>query len=242
MSQPHSLPTLLASPPQGGVRVYEISRTPFSIGRRQDNDLCLDDIAISARHARIIAVQAVLFLEDLGSAAGTFINEQRIDRRQLHDGDNIRLGTHRLMFRQDYRAATGSTPAQQPINGNRGAVVSCRAEGKVPATDRTIGIVEILSGNTGQAQYHLTRQVSLVGAQDDAVITLTGWFAPKTAAVINRKGEGYLVSQTESGKRILINGRLMQGEQALRHGDVLEVAGITMRFLLQDRNAPSPNI
>jgi hypothetical protein len=52
--------------------------------------------------------------------------------------------------------------------------------------------------------------------------------------VISRRGEGYVVSQTESGKRILVNGRHIQGEHALRNGDVVEVAGLTMRFLLRD--------
>jgi len=94
--------------------------------------------------------------------------------------------------------------------------------------------VEILSGKTGQSQYHLTKHVSLIGAQDDAVITLTGWFAPKTAAMISRRGDGYVVSQTESGKRILVNGRPIQGEHKLRNGDVVEVAGITMRFLMRE--------
>jgi NMD protein affecting ribosome stability and mRNA decay len=97
-----------------------------------------------------------------------------------------------------------------------------------------VGLVEILSGKTGQSQYHLTKHVSLIGAQDDAVITLTGWFAPKTAAMISRRGDGYVVSQTESGKRILVNGRPIQGEHKLRNGDVVEVAGITMRFLMRE--------
>ena len=113
-------------------------------------------------------------------------------------------------------------------------VVSRPMGGERPPTEQKIGVVEILSGKSGQSQYHLTKHVSLIGAQDDAVITLTGWFAPKTAAVINRRGEGYVVSQTESGKRILVNGRHIQGEHALRNGDVVEVAGLTMRFLLRD--------
>ncbi len=241
MSQPHSSPTLLVKSPQGAPQVCALSHMPFTLGRSRDNDLSLDDTAVSPRHARIITVHDVLFIEDLGSTSGTFVNDQRIVRRQLHHGDSIRLGHHRLILQHAQQATTGSTRAPEVLNGNTGAVASCGPEGNTPTPDRNIGVVEILSGKTGQAQYRLTRPVSLVGAQDDAVITLTGWFAPKTAAVINRKGDGYLVSQTESGKRILINGRVAQGEQVLRHGDVLEVAGITMRFLLQDRTAAAPN-
>lgn len=236
MSQPHTaIPTLLITPPQGGIRVCELSRTPFTIGRAQGNDLCLEDLALSARHARIIMVQDQPFIEDLGSASGTFVNEQRVERRQLRDADRVRLGTHHFVFREDPRGASGSASLQGTPAGDKTLVLSPQPERTVHT--RHIGTVEILSGQTGQAQYLLTRPLSLVGAQDDAVITLTGWFAPKTAAMISRRHEGYAVSQTESGKRILINGRVAQGEQALRHGDVVEVAGITMRFLLRDQNS-----
>ena len=110
-------------------------------------------------------------------------------------------------------------------------VVSDSRSGERPAAEQKVGLVEILSGKTSQPQYRLTKHVSLIGAQDDAVITLTGWFAPKTAAVISRRGDGYVVSPTESGKRVLVNGRPVHGEHMLRNGDVVEVAGITMRFL-----------
>ncbi|MBS0170156.1 MAG: FHA domain-containing protein [Nitrospira sp.] len=238
MSQPHAaIPTLLIALPHGGIRVCELSRTPFTIGRAQGNDLCLEDSALSAHHAQIIMVQNLPFLEDVGSSSGTFVNDARVERHHLRDADTIRLGAYRLTFREHHRAAGEAASHRKAPIADTTVVLSRRQEGPGPAPERHIGIVEILSGATGQAQYHLTKPTSLVGAQDDAVITLTGWFAPKTAAMISRKNEGYAVSQTESGKRILINGRVTQGEQALRHGDVVEVAGITMRFLLRAQSS-----
>ncbi|MCC2641141.1 MAG: uncharacterized protein K0S45_1554 [Nitrospira sp.] len=232
-------PTLLVKAPQGGTKEIEISRMPFAIGRRNDNDLCLEDIAVSGHHARIVKVQEVLFLEDLTSTNGTFINEQKIDRRQLQDADSIRIGTHRLIFRGNQPAQAEAPPAcPMPITDHT-MIVSGSPAGERAALDQNAGLMEILSGKTDRSQYRLTKHVSLIGAQDDAVITLTGWFAPKTAAVISRRGDGYVISPTESGKRILVNGRPVQGEQALRHADVVEVAGITMRFLVRDlRKSP----
>ena len=227
-------PTLLVKAPQGGTRELEVSRTPFTIGRTHDNDLCLEDLAVSAHHARIVQVQQVLFLEDLTSTNGTFVNEQKIDRRQLRDADSIRLGTHRLIFRDVHPITAETAGTGDSLITDETLVVSRPMGGERPPAGQKIGVVEILSGKSGHAQYHLTKHVSLIGAQDDAVITLTGWFAPKTAAMISRRGEGYVVSQTESGKRILVNGRHIQGEHALRNGDVVEVAGLTMRFLLRD--------
>ena len=235
MSQHHPAPPrLLVRTPHDGTRECDITRTPFTIGRTPDNDLCLEDPAVSAHHARIVQVQAVLFLEDLSSTNGSFVNEHPIERRQLRDADALRFGSHRAIFREKPGSATRPALAGEGLVTDKAKVVASTPAREAPAPARKIGIVEILSGRTGQSHYPLTRQVSLIGAQDDAVITLTGWFAPNTAAMISRKGDAYVVSQTESGKRILVNGRTVQREHALRHGDVVEVAGITMRFVLRD--------
>lgn len=230
-------PLLLVRAPHGGTRECEITHIPFTIGRKPDNDLCLEDPAVSAHHARIVQVQEVLFLEDLSSTNGSFVNEHPIDRRQLQDADALRFGTHRVIFRDKPGSAVEPAITGEALVSDRTMVVPSAAARESPAPARKVGIVEILSGQTGQSHYPLTRQVSLIGAQDDAVITLTGWFAPKTAAMISRRGDAYVVSQTESGKRILINGRPVQREHALRHGDVVEVAGITMRFVLRDERS-----
>ncbi|MBI4003351.1 MAG: FHA domain-containing protein [Nitrospira defluvii] len=239
MSQNQSpSPTLLVKAPQGGTKEIEVTHTPFTIGRKTDNDLCLEDVAVSGHHARIAQVQKVLFLEDLNSTNGTFVNEQKIDRRQLQDADSIRIGTHRLIFRGNQPTQADSPPAGELLIGDKTMVVADSRAAERPAPEQKVGLVEILSGKTSQPQYRLTKHVSLIGAQDDAVITLTGWFAPKTAAVISRRHEGYVVSPTESGKRILVNGRPVQGEHTLQNGDVVEVAGITMRFLVRDLKNP----
>ena len=231
MSQkPTPSPTLLVKAPQGGTKELEVLHTPFTIGRKADNDLCLEDVAVSGHHARIAQIQKVLFLEDLHSTNGTFVNEQKIDRRQLQDADSIRIGAHRLIFRGNQLTPMDSPPLKELLITDKTIVVSESRAGERPMAQK-VGLVEILSGKTSQSQYRLTKHVSLIGAQDDAVITLTGWFAPKTAAVISRRGDGYVVSPTESGKRIQINGRPIEVEHMLLNGDVVEVAGITMRFL-----------
>ena len=146
MSQNHfPSPTLLVKAPQGGTKEIEVPRTPFTIGRKYDNDLCLEDIAVSGHHARIAQVQEVLFLEDLNSTNGTFVNEQKIDRRQLQDADSIRIGTHRLIFRGNHLTESVSLPASELLIADRTMVVSDSRSGERPAAEQKVGLVEILS-------------------------------------------------------------------------------------------------
>jgi pSer/pThr/pTyr-binding forkhead associated (FHA) protein len=225
-------PILLVRAPQGATKEVEILRTPFAIGRKTDNDLCVEDVAVSGHHARIDQVQEVLFLEDLGSTNGTFINDQKIDRRQLHDADTIRVGAHCLTFRGNQLMPATSLPVDSRLTDST-IVVPDPYAGHRPAVQR-VGVVEVLSGKTDQPHYRLINDASLIGAQDDAVITLTGWFAPKTAAVISRREDRYVIRPTETGKRILVNGQPVHCEHKLLNGDVVEVAGVTMRFLDRD--------
>jgi pSer/pThr/pTyr-binding forkhead associated (FHA) protein len=77
---------------------FETGPVPVTIGRAGDNTVVLgrDDFA-SARHARVEAQRDGLWLIDLGSTNGTFVNGQRIDgRRRLRDGDVVKVGDTEL--------------------------------------------------------------------------------------------------------------------------------------------------
>jgi pSer/pThr/pTyr-binding forkhead associated (FHA) protein len=227
-------PTLLVRAPQGGTKEVTVSRTPFNIGRKPDNDLPLEDPAVSGHHARILKIQEVLFIEDQQSTNGTFVNEQKIDRKQLRDTDTIRVGTHRLVFRYQDPTVAPSEPVASAVDTDKTMVVSGAIAAAAQSSPQKVGVVNILSGKTTKAQYHLTRQVSLIGSHTDAAIQLTGWFAPKNAAIIGRRSEGYFVNPAEGSKKILINDEPVEGQQMLLDGDVLEVAGVRMQFHLRD--------
>jgi hypothetical protein len=74
------------------------------------------------------------------------------------------------------------------------------------------------------------KQVNVIGSQDGSAIRLTGWFAPKAAATIARRGHNYSISQSRSTKPLLINGIQVMGQHDLKDGDHIEVAGVTLRF------------
>jgi len=83
---------LLLIDPTGARRQVTISSTPFRIGRQAGNELVLRDSRISRVQAQITAENAKLMLEDLGSRHGTFVNGQRIVRRELQPRDHIEFG------------------------------------------------------------------------------------------------------------------------------------------------------
>jgi EAL domain-containing protein (putative c-di-GMP-specific phosphodiesterase class I) len=83
----------------------EITRTPFVIGRTEDNNLVLRSKAISRHHAEINLSGNLLWIRDLKSTNGTYVNCSRIDDAvELRDHDTINLGGAELIVCQDNRA------------------------------------------------------------------------------------------------------------------------------------------
>lgn len=222
---------LLVSLHERGSRDFDLTQDRFTIGRRPDNDLMIDDPAVSGHHARLVKIQAVYFLEDTGSTNGTAVNGTRIDRHQLRDADVITIGKHRLIFR-DATAGTPAAPAE-PAGDCDETMVLTAAGGRRRTPDSPAGRIVVIHGKTDRREYQLTKQVNAIGSHADAAVRLTGWFAPKHVAMIARRGTGYAVNATGTGKSLLVNGTEVKGQQELRHGDVIEVGGIKMYFYLK---------
>jgi len=93
-----SAPKLIISLENKIVEEIPIEKEILTIGRRTDNDLCLDNLAISGYHSQISTVLDDCFLEDLGSTNGTFVNSEIIKKHALKDGDIIDIGNHRIKY------------------------------------------------------------------------------------------------------------------------------------------------
>jgi serine phosphatase RsbU (regulator of sigma subunit) len=80
----------------GGSQQVALDHSPFTIGRREDNDLCVSEPHVSRLQARIIRQQDGWHIEDRSSSAGTFVNGERITLRKLEANDKIEFGVGRL--------------------------------------------------------------------------------------------------------------------------------------------------
>lgn len=208
-------------------RSIDLTADSFSIGRKPENDLPIDDHTVSSRHAKIVRVQSVYFLEDLKSTNGTAVNGKPVERAQLHDADVITIGQHRIIFQDNAPSAATSVPASLDLD----QTLAISGKHLAAAPSITAKVV-ITSGKTDRLEYHLTKRANLIGSQEGAAIRLTGWFAPKAVALISSRGSGFTISPSEGSKRLLINGREVSAPQTLKDGDGIEVAGVSMTFYI----------
>ncbi len=86
---------------------YPLDGATCTIGRQKDNAICLENLAVSSYHARIVPHPPHAYLlEDLHSTNGTFVNAQRIAQHLLHLGDVILIGVYRLQYVDNDGAGT----------------------------------------------------------------------------------------------------------------------------------------
>src|SRR6266568_1620623 len=78
------------------VKEVPVGNRPVTIGRSPDNDLPVDNLAVSNHHAKVYFEAGRMVVEDLDSLNGTFVNDLRVERATLHDGDNIHIGKHKI--------------------------------------------------------------------------------------------------------------------------------------------------
>ena len=85
----------------GGGRageVFALAGERMTIGRSPDAEVFLDDVTVSRNHALLVRRRDGLFLDDLGSLNGTYVNRHRIESHRLADGDELQVGKYKLTY------------------------------------------------------------------------------------------------------------------------------------------------
>jgi pSer/pThr/pTyr-binding forkhead associated (FHA) protein len=80
---------------------YNMTKERYTIGRLPDNDVRIDNPAVSGHHSLIINILNDSFLEDLNSTNGTYVNGKLIKKHALQHGDVITIGHHQLRFAEE---------------------------------------------------------------------------------------------------------------------------------------------
>ncbi|HVC01693.1 MAG TPA: FHA domain-containing protein [Steroidobacteraceae bacterium] len=222
---------------------YNMNKERYTIGRLPDNDIRIDNPAVSGHHSLIINILNDSFLEDLNSTNGTYVNGKLIKKHAMQHGDVITVGHHQLRFvdsqegdveQDEFEKTMVITPSSQGEERIRrvGQAVDQAAKA-VAVTRKPSGPAEapvalpkaklqVLSGAFAGRELELTKALTTLGRPGIQV------------AAITRRAEGYFIVHVDSGKENdfpLVNGVAI-GPQArrLNDNDVVQLAGVKMGF------------
>jgi pSer/pThr/pTyr-binding forkhead associated (FHA) protein len=210
---------------------YNMNKERYTIGRLPDNDIRIDNPAVSGHHSLIINILNDSFLEDLNSTNGTYVNGKLIKKHALQHGDVITVGHHQLRFVEDDDAQQDEFEKTMVIQPSARPVDKLQAATGETASRRTLGNgaaamrkarLQVLSGAFAGRELELTKTLTTLGRPGVQV------------AAITRRSEGYFIVHVDSEPHDdypLVNG-VPIGAQArkLIDNDVIQLAGVKMGF------------
>jgi len=207
------------------IKEVQITKDKTTLGRRPYNDIVIDNLAVSGEHAVLQMAGQDVFIEDLNSTNGTYINGKAVKRQLLAHNDTVEIGKYKIKYLVsdgvDYEhtmvirpGATAPTPgfvpsrtAAMPGFGSLGGEIA-------PASMR------VLSGAAAGREVSLTKVVTTVGKPGVQVASIT------------RRPAGYVLAHVEGSARPSVNGSPLVGDTLpLRNGDVIDLAGTQLQFV-----------
>ena len=214
---------------------YNMSKERYTIGRLPDNDIRIDNAAVSGHHALIINILNDSFLEDLNSTNGTYVNGKIIKKHALQHGDVITVGHHSLRFvESEADEPQDEFEKTMVISPRDAARMSIPPAASVAPPVQAAAAQAYPNGSLPRARLQVLSG-QFAGRELDLVKTLTTLGRPGVqVAAITRRADGFYIIHVESsrdGDYPLVNGA-PTGPQArrLQDNDVVQLAGVKMGF------------
>jgi pSer/pThr/pTyr-binding forkhead associated (FHA) protein len=219
----------------------------LTIGRKKNNDVIIDNLAVSSHHAKIDSVGDSFVLIDLQSKNGSFVNEKPVSSHWLKPGDTINIGKHSLVFGYsenetlpedetdeiDRTMVMDTSQYRSMVNKNKEKA----AEPPVSAKKSdTIGIISFLKG--GDGKYKCRKSVTKIGKHPDSDIIVKGFMVGSTSATINRRPDGFYLSYVGGMSRPKVNEKKVTRETILNDSDVINIGATELQFFERKPRKP----
>ena len=225
------------------IKEVQITKDKTSLGRRPYNDIVIDNLAVSGEHAVLQLVGTDVFIEDLNSTNGTYINGKAVKKQLLAHNDTVEIGKYKIKYLleegSDYEKTMilrPGTPLATAMSSAQGGIHSSASPAPAPAFGSTLGgslgsgfgslnqqspaSIKVLNGAAAGREVALTKVVTTVGKPGVQVASIT------------KRPGGYVFAHVEGSARPTVNGNPVANDPVhLKSGDVIELAGTQMQFV-----------
>ena len=237
---------LITTSSTGEKQEYLLTNETTTIGRKPGNDIPIDNLSVSGRHAQVITILEDSFLEDLGSTNGTYVNGKLVKKHALENGDNITLGKYQITYQsssgsgeQDFEQtmiirpgeagmpeeAAESKEIDKSVQKISAAMASEAASTTASPVSSREACLQLLSGANAGKELVLTKALTTIGQPGVQV------------AAITRRPQGFFLIHVDGGPENNVPkvGGTPIGPNAheLKSHDIIEVAGVKMEFYLK---------
>jgi pSer/pThr/pTyr-binding forkhead associated (FHA) protein len=229
----------------------------LKIGRRKNNDLVIDNLAVSSHHGKIDSAGDGFVYIDLKSKNGSFINQKPVSSHWLQDGDVIYIGKHSLTFAyfesetrpedkeqsemektmvmdtNEYRSLVNQTDPQPAAKDPQQSATEAPPQKVAADTTKekpVRGYITYLAG--GEGTLALKQKVTKIGKDAASDIVVKKWMVGKTAATISRTRNGYYFSYVGGFAKPKINGKKVTNDRVkLNELDIIQIGSLKLQFI-----------
>ncbi len=211
---------------------FVLDKEVMTIGRKEDNDIRIENLAVSGHHAKLLTIFDDSFLEDLDSTNGTYVNGQAISKHPLKNGDVIVIGKHELRFINEARSDTDDDKTilirRQPELATYPGSSSQHQPIDMPGSSAPVNLeaakLQILNGKGAGKELLLQKPSVKLGRAGAEVVQ------------INKRPDGhFIVSLEQEGNNnlLLINGEAVGARAVkLNNHDVIEINKLKIEYYL----------
>ena len=224
------MPKMIVSIDGVVIKEVQLTKDRTSLGRRPYNDIVIDNLAVSGEHAVLQMTGNEVYLEDLNSTNGTYVNGKAIKKRLLQNSDLVEIGKYKIKYVNeaagpDYEKTMVIKPASAALAALAAAGGGAGAPAATPVTADAAGVslqgaIKVMSGAAAGREVALVKVVTTIGKPGVAV------------AAITKRPQGFVVAHVEGAGKPTLNGVPIGAEPVgLKNGDMLELAGTQMQFV-----------
>ena len=227
------MPKMIVSIDGVVIKEVQLSKDRTTLGRRPYNDIVIDNLAVSGEHAVLQMTGNEVYLEDLNSTNGTYVNGKAVKKQLLQNSDTVEIGKYKIKYINEAPGATFEKtmimkPGMVPPPGAKPPAPAATAgaaspAGPVSAPAELAGVaasIKVLSGAAAGREVSLVKVVTTIGKPGVAV------------AAITKRPHGFVVAHVEGTNKPTLNGAAIGAEPVtLKNGDLLELAGTQMQFV-----------
>lgn len=236
---------LVTKSSSGEEKEYLLTSETMTIGRKPSNDIPIDNLSISGRHAQVITILEDSFLEDLGSTNGTYVNGKLVKKHALENGDVITLGKFQITYYsgasgrdQDFEQtmiirpgevgmpeAAASKEIDQSMQKITAAIASEAASTAASPMANKEACLQLLSGANAGKELILTKALTTIGQPGVQV------------AAITRRPQGFFLIHVDGGPNNSVpkvgGSPIGPNAHELKSHDIIEVASVKMEFYIR---------
>jgi len=223
------------------IKDYPFEKENMTIGRNQENNIVIDNLAVSGFHARIDKTGDTYILTDLQSTNGTFVNDKKIVSHKLQHKDKITVGKHILLFAMSKQEQAKADEAELDRTmildtARQKELLAKQAEEKgvdIAAKKEKIGVISFVDGSD-QGEIQLSKKLTKIGKAETSEVRLGGFLMPSTAATISRRPNGYVITST-GGTKVKVNNQVIKESYFLKDFDIIGIGSYKFQFYTQER-------